>query len=217
MRILLRDRKTNSTALEFSVVWNQVRAGFHASSGAVVENVDAALQLLTDSKPSRVLMAQVRKPFSYRNGREGQAYNGRRPDVDEMSVAELCQEVSERRNTIYQLRKNMEPNKRQRQSNWQGGRRGQDPQSTEQPGPKEVRVPEGNAKGPEVPSLSRSRPPRFKLTCCGPAGDHPTQMRSCCTKGPFWLDAERTSGSRPSPWVRRTTRIWIRKWTLLLT
>ena len=44
----------------------------------------------------------------------------------------------------------MEPNKRQRQGNWQGGRRGQDPQSTEQPGLKTgVRVPEGAVKGPK--------------------------------------------------------------------
>ena len=111
--------------------------------------MDAALQLLTDSKLARILMAQARQPFSYLNGRKGQAYSGRSPPVDEMSVAELRQEVSESRNTIYQLRKNMEPNKRQRQRNWQGGRRGQDPQSTEQPGPKGVRVPEWTAKGPK--------------------------------------------------------------------
>ena len=130
--------------------------------------MDAALQLLTDSKPARVLMEQARYPFSDWNGREGQAYSGRRPDVDDMSVAEL-------RNRIYQLRKNMEQNKRQGQSNWHGGRRGQDPQPTEQPGPKGVRVPKGL---PRDARLSRSRLPRLKLTCCGPAGDHPTQMRS---------------------------------------
>ena len=44
------------------------------SSGAGAENVDAALQLLTDSIPARVLLAQVRQPLSDRNGREGQAY-----------------------------------------------------------------------------------------------------------------------------------------------
>ena len=38
------------------------------SSGAGVENIDAALQLLTDSKPARVLMAQVKQSFSDRNG-----------------------------------------------------------------------------------------------------------------------------------------------------
>ena len=82
------------------------------------EYVDAALQLLADSTPARVLMAQVRQPLSDRNGRDGQAYRGRE-HVEDMSVAELRQEVSENRNTIYQLRKSAEPNKRQRQSNWQ--------------------------------------------------------------------------------------------------
>ena len=80
MRVLLRERRTTGAALEFSVVWDQVRAGFHMStaSGAGVENlnVDAALQLLTDSKPARVLMAQARQPLSDRNGREGHAYSG---------------------------------------------------------------------------------------------------------------------------------------------
>ena len=144
MRVHLRERRTTGAALDFSVVWDQVRAGFHASSGAGAKNVDAALQLLTDSKTARGLMAQARQPFSDRNGREGQAYSVRRPDVDDMSVtvAKLRQEVSESRNTIYQLRKNMEQNKRQRQSNWQGGRRGHDPQSTKQQGPKGVRAPD---------------------------------------------------------------------------
>ena len=84
------------------------------SSGAGVDNEDAAPQLLTDSRPARVLMAQVRQPLSDRNGGEGQAY-GRRQHVYDMNVAELRQEVSESRNTIYQLRKCTEPNKRQRQ------------------------------------------------------------------------------------------------------
>ena len=48
-----------------------------------------------------------------------------------MGVAELRQKVAENRNTIYQLRKNQEPLKRQRRDGWQGGRRGQDHQSTE--------------------------------------------------------------------------------------
>ena len=102
------------------------------SSGAGVKNVDAALQLLTDSKPARVLTAQAKQALSNRNEWEGQAYSGCRQDVDDMSVTKLRQEVSESRNTIYQLRKNMEQNTRQRQSNWQGGRRGQEPQPTEQ-------------------------------------------------------------------------------------
>jgi hypothetical protein len=117
------------------------------SSGAGVENVDEALQLLTGSKPARILMAQVRQPLSDRNGREGQASGGHK-HVDDMNVAELRQEVFEIHNMIYQLRKNAEPSKQQRQSNWQGGRRGPDPQHAEHPGPKGgVRVPEGAAKG----------------------------------------------------------------------
>ena len=34
MRVLLRERRMNGTALDLFVVWDQVRAGFHASSGA---------------------------------------------------------------------------------------------------------------------------------------------------------------------------------------
>ena len=86
MRILLRERR-----LDISVVWDQARTAFHASSSAGVENVDAALQLLTDLKLARVLMAQVRQPFSDRNGREGQTHGGRKPPVDEMGVAKKWQ------------------------------------------------------------------------------------------------------------------------------
>ena len=75
--------------------------------------------------------------------------------MDDMSQAELRQEVSEKRNTIYQMRKGAKPNKRQRQNNWQAGRRGQDPHPTEQPAPKPgVRVPEGAAKGSKGPQKS---------------------------------------------------------------
>ena len=56
------------------------------SSGAGVENVDAALQLLTDSKPARVYMAQVRQPLSDRNECGGQAYGGHKHE-DDMNVA----------------------------------------------------------------------------------------------------------------------------------
>ena len=99
------------------------------SSGAGAKNVDAALQILTDLKPARVLLAQVRQPFSDKNGRDGQGYGGRK-HVDDMSQAELRQEVSESRNTIYQMRKGAEPIKRQRQNNWQAGQCVQDPQPT---------------------------------------------------------------------------------------
>ena len=81
-----------------------------------MENVDAALQLLNgNSKPARVLMAQVRQPFSNRNGREPRG----RKHVDDMNIAELRQEVCEGRNTIQQMQKSAEPYKRQRQNNWQ--------------------------------------------------------------------------------------------------
>ena len=50
-RVLLRNRRTTGVPLELSVVWDQVRGGFLMSSGAGAENVDAALQLLTDAKP----------------------------------------------------------------------------------------------------------------------------------------------------------------------
>ena len=98
-RTLLRDRRTNGVPLELSVVWDQVQAAYIMSSGAGAENMDAALLLLTDSKPARVLLAQVRQPFSDKNGRDGQGYGGRK-HVDDMSPAELRQEVSESRNTI---------------------------------------------------------------------------------------------------------------------
>ena len=48
-RTLLRDRRITGVPLESSVVWDQVQAAFLMSSGAGSENVDAALQLLTDS------------------------------------------------------------------------------------------------------------------------------------------------------------------------
>ena len=148
--------------LESAVVWDQVRAAFLMSLGAGAENVDAALHLLTDSKPARVLLAQVRQPFSDKNGRDGQGYCGRK-HVDDMSPAELRQEVSENSNTIYQLRKGAEPNKQQRQNKWQVGRRGQDPQLAEQPAPRTgVQVPRGQ---PREPKDSRNHRLKPKQTC----------------------------------------------------
>ena len=129
------------------------------SSGAGSEIVDAALQLLIDSKPARVLLAQVRQPLSDKNGRDIQGYGGRK-HVDDMTVspAKLCQEVSESRNTIYQLRKGTQPNERQRQNNWQAGRRGQDPPQAEQPAPRTgVQGPEGAAKGAKGPQKSPAK------------------------------------------------------------
>ena len=82
-----------------------------------------ALQLLTDSKPARILLAQVRQPLSDKNGLDGQGYSGHK-HVDNMSLERLHQEVLENSNTIYQLRKGAELNKSQRLSNWQAGRRG---------------------------------------------------------------------------------------------
>ena len=70
------------------------------SCGTGVENVDAALQMLTDnSRPTRVLMAQVRQPFSDRNGQNPRV----RKHVNDMNVAELQQEVCENRKTIQQM------------------------------------------------------------------------------------------------------------------
>ena len=70
-RILLRERVTSWQPLVFAVVWGAVRTGYLMSCGTGVENVYAALQMLTDnSKPTLVLMAQVRQPFSDRNGQE---------------------------------------------------------------------------------------------------------------------------------------------------
>ena len=63
-RTLLRDRRTTGLPLEASMVWDQVLAAFVMSSGAGAENVDAALQLLTDSKPALLLLAQARQPFA---------------------------------------------------------------------------------------------------------------------------------------------------------
>ena len=43
------------TQLSLSMVWDQVRAAYMVTSGAGVENVDEAIQLLTDPKPVSVL------------------------------------------------------------------------------------------------------------------------------------------------------------------
>ena len=153
------------------------------SSGAGVENVDAALQLLTDSKPARVLMAQVRQPLSDRNGLEGQAYGGRK-HVDEMNVAELHKEVSENRNTIYLLQKTKQKAATEqlaRRKAWAGSSAGR-AAGTQDRRPSAGGGRQLGAKGaggpPREPSLRRSRQPRSKPTCCGQAGDRLTQMRS---------------------------------------
>ena len=109
IRVLLRERALYGTKLALSVVCDHVRAAYQTSSEAGVKNVHAAIQLLTDAKPARVLMAQARQPFSNLNGRECPAQGGRVPSVDEMGVADLRQEVAESSNTIYQLCKNAEP------------------------------------------------------------------------------------------------------------
>ena len=73
-------------------------------------------------------------------------------------MAELRQELADAHNTIFQLRKNAEPYKRQRREGRQGGRRGQGQQSTKQPGPKkEVQVPEWPAKGPKPQPTSPAK------------------------------------------------------------
>ena len=145
--------------LSFAAVWDAVRTGYLMSSGTGVENVDAAaaaLQMLNDnSKPARVLMAQVRQPFSNRNGQEPRG----RKHVDDMNIIELRQECSESRNTIQQMQRNAEPYKRQRQNNWQA-RRGTDqqPAPTAQPAPKTgVHVPEGAGKDYRAPRKSPAK------------------------------------------------------------
>ena len=89
-RILLSGRMQNGSPLSLASVWDAVRTGYLISCGTGVENVDAALQLLNrNSKPTRVLMAQVRQPFSNRNGQEPRG----RKHVNDMNMAELRQEA----------------------------------------------------------------------------------------------------------------------------
>ena len=64
-----------------------------------------------------------------------------------MGLAELRQELAESSNTIYQLRKNQEPFKRQRRDGWQRNGKGHDQKATEQQGPKKgITVQEGDGK-----------------------------------------------------------------------
>ena len=82
-RILLRERAQKGTPLRFAAVWDTVRNGYLMSCGAGSENVGPALQLLNGgSKPARVLMAQVRQPFSSRNGQEARGSK----NVEDMNV-----------------------------------------------------------------------------------------------------------------------------------
>ena len=103
-------------------------------------------------------------------------------------MAELRQEVAESRNTIYQLRKNREPTKRQRRNGWQGGRRGQNHQSTEQPGPKTgVRVPEGAAKGPRPQQKSPVKVQAHMLRTSMRSSDSDEELmyeRACLVRPP---------------------------------
>ena len=108
----MRSRQSQGIKLILSAVWDQVCAGYLATSGAGVDDVNKAIQLLTDTKPARVFMAQVRQALADQNGRGGQAQGGRKGPVEDMGVAEMHQELAEARNTIYQLRKNQEPFKR---------------------------------------------------------------------------------------------------------
>ena len=119
------------------------------TSGAGVENVNKAIQLLTDTKPVRALMAQgSRSPTGMDARAQGiGAQGGRKGPVEEMGLAELRQELAKSHNTICQLRKNQEPFKRQRRDGWQRNGRWQDQQAPEQQGPKKgVNVPEGAGK-----------------------------------------------------------------------
>ena len=157
----MRERE-QGVPLSFSAVWDTVRTkGYLMSSGTGSENVDAALQLLNGSaRPARVLMAQVRQPFTSRNGQEPRA----RRNIDDMSVDQLRQECYENRNTIQQMQKTAEPYKRQRQGNWQGRRGATDQQpapnshTAAKPG---VHVPEGAGKDnkiqPKSPGKAQAR------------------------------------------------------------
>ena len=69
-------------------------------------------------------MAQTRQQSIDRTGREGQAQGGNKGPVEEMSLAELRQELAESRNTTYQLRKNKEPFKWRQRYGWQRNGRG---------------------------------------------------------------------------------------------
>ena len=80
-----------------------------STSGAGVENVSEAVQLLSDPKPVRVLIVQARQPLADKNGREGSPQGARKGPVEDVGVAEMRQELSEARNTIAQLSKNQEP------------------------------------------------------------------------------------------------------------
>ena len=109
---------------------------------------------------ARVLMAEVRQPFSNRNGQEPRG----RKNIDDMNVNELRQECYENRNTIQQMQRNAEPYKRQRQGNWTG-RRGttdQQPAPNSQPVTRPgVHVPEGTGRDhkvqPKSPGKAQAR------------------------------------------------------------
>ena len=139
------------------------------TSEAGVENVDKTIQLLTDTKPVRVLMAQAMQPFADRNGREGPAKGGRKGPVEEMGVAEMRQELAESHNTIYQLRKNQEPFKRQHDMI---GGRGTDRdagRTSRLQNNRDPRRVSSSRRGLErLARPSRPRPRRFKHICCGP-------------------------------------------------
>ena len=122
----MRSRQQFGTKLTLLTVWDQVQTGYMVTSGAGVENVtkDIRVQLLTDPKPV-----------------------GRKGPVEEMGVAEMRQELAEARDTIIQLCKIQEPNKRQRRDEWQRSNRWKDRQGSDQQGLRtSVAVPEGNGK-----------------------------------------------------------------------
>ena len=71
------------TKLTLSMVWDQSSTAYMTTSGARVENVDEAIQFLTDdANPVRVLMAQARQPPTNRNGCEGPAPGGHKGPVE---------------------------------------------------------------------------------------------------------------------------------------
>ena len=103
-----------------------------------------------------------------------------------MGMAELRQEVAVSRNTIYQLRKNQEPTKRKRRDGWQGGLRGQDLQSTEEPGPKPgVHAPKGVAKGLKPQPMSPAKIQAYMLQTSRRSSDSDEELmceRACLVR-----------------------------------
>jgi hypothetical protein len=89
-RILMRSRQ-GGVKLVHSVVWDLIRSAYLSTRGAGSEDVSEILNLLSDAKPMRVFMAQMRQPLAYRTGQDGAAQDGRRGNIEEMIDAQAKQ------------------------------------------------------------------------------------------------------------------------------